>query len=364
MRTREAMLLPWQAKCLYDNTDHIGKDTYTMSNTAHSKDREDKKILPLRILEILKEHSDEDHPLTSTQIISRLERDYGLKATRNTIRSNLRVLIDAGYKISTFEDNGNGIYIEGGELDHRQLRWLVDSVLNCRYLPENRARELITTLKKMGGPSFCSSMDYADALKQWPRHSNQQFSFSLELLEDAIESGRRVSFNYNRMDCDGELHQLGDTHLVLPICIFPVNYQYYMVGHDFGADMLLHYRLDRMTGTKIAELPIDEDKKLKPLDFNAVQYARQHPHMYGGTPEPITMKMPRRLAGAVMDTFGPAALMRPLDDEFMQVRVNAAPEGMRFFALQYGPSCEVLSPQELRDIIKQDIIGMMEKYSD
>ena len=86
--------------------------------------------------------------------------------------------------------------------------------------------------------------------------------------------------------------------------------------------------------------------------------------MYGGVPEPITMKMPRRLAGAVMDTFGPAALMRPLDEEYMQVRVTAAPEGMRFFALQYGPSCEVLSPQSLRDIIKQDIMGMVEKYSD
>lgn len=335
-----------------------------MSDSAITKNREDKKILPLRILQILKEHSDEKHPLNSTQIISRLEKDYGLKATRNTIRSNLSVLTDAGYEISTFEDNGKGIYIEEGDLIHEQLRWLVDSVLNCRYLPENRAQELITTLKKMGGPSFCSSMDYADALKQWPRHNNQEFSLSLELLEEAIENGCRVSFNYNRMDCDGKLHQLGDTHLVLPICIFPVNYQYYMVGHDFGADMLLHYRLDRMTKPKIIKPSVDEDKKLKPKNFNAVQYARQHPHMYGGTPEPITMKMPRRLAGAVVDTFGPAALMRPLDEEFMQVRVTAAPEGMRFFALQYGPSCEVLSPQGLRDTIKQDIIGMMEKYSD
>jgi len=325
-------------------------------------DGEDKKILPFRILQILMEYSDINHPLTSTEIINHLEWGYGLKATRNTIRSNLYVLKDAGYKISMFDDNGKGIYYDGGELDHRQLRWLADSVLNCRYLPENRAQELIRALKKMGGRGFSSSLDYSTGLKEWPRHSNQQFSFNLELLEEAIQTGRRVTFQYNQMDCDGTLHPVGEPHLVLPICIFPVNYQYYMVGYDIGAGMRLHYRLDRMTRAIIEEHALEEDKALKPRDFNAIEYARQHPHMYGGTPEPITLKMPRRLAGAVVDTFGPAAHMRPLDEEYMQVRVTAVPEGMRFFALQYGPNCEVLSPQRLRDIIKNDINEMCKKY--
>ena len=58
-----------------------------------------------------------------------------------------------------------------------------------------------------------------------------------------------------------------------------------------------------------------------------------------------------------MTAFDPA-----LDEEYMQVRVTAVPEGMRFFALQYGPNCEVLSPQRLRDIIKNDINEMCKKY--
>jgi predicted DNA-binding transcriptional regulator YafY len=36
---------------------------------------------------------------------------------------------------------------------------------------------------------------------------------------------------------------------------------------------------------------------------------------------------------------------------------------MRFWALQYGPYVEVLSPADLREKIKADIDGMMKKYS-
>ncbi|MEL7654286.1 MAG: WYL domain-containing protein [Bacillota bacterium] len=35
---------------------------------------------------------------------------------------------------------------------------------------------------------------------------------------------------------------------------------------------------------------------------------------------------------------------------------------MRFFALQYGPNCEVLEPRELRELVKADIIEMVREY--
>ena len=58
---------------------------------------EPKKLAPLRILEILKEGSDEAHPMTQTEIAERLERDFGIVLERKAVARNLQMLGDAGY---------------------------------------------------------------------------------------------------------------------------------------------------------------------------------------------------------------------------------------------------------------------------
>lgn len=84
--------------------------------------------------------------------------------------------------------------------------------------------------------------------------------------------------------------------------------------------------------------------------------------MYGGKPEQIVLKMFKRFAGDVLDTFGYDVMLRDLDEDYMEVRLKAAIEGVRFFALQYGPNCEVLEPNELRKMVKADVTEMAKKF--
>ena len=65
-----------------------------------------RSALPLCILEILKAYSDEEHPLTSGEIIKKLKADYGLSAARNAVGRNLSLLCELGWDISTYEENG------------------------------------------------------------------------------------------------------------------------------------------------------------------------------------------------------------------------------------------------------------------
>lgn len=64
----------------------------------------------------------------------------------------------------------------------------------------------------------------------------------------------------------------------------------------------------------------------------------------------------------MLDVFGTSAVMEKLDDDNMKVTVYAAMEGMRFFALQFAPVCEVLELEELREVIKRDIEELSAKY--
>ena len=60
---------------------------------------EPKKLALLRILEILKKHSDIKHPLTQEDIIHRLKNDYGITLERKAISRNISLLREAGYEI-------------------------------------------------------------------------------------------------------------------------------------------------------------------------------------------------------------------------------------------------------------------------
>ncbi len=323
-----------------------------------------KKALLLCILQVLTDYSDGEHPMTSGEILRRLKEDYGIETNRNTVSRNIGVLRDLNFEISTYEENRQGAYLSAREFDNVEIRWLIDGVLNSKYLPENYAKELINKLKKLGNRHFVSGMDHVSALREWPHQNNRAISANMQFLGDAIGSCRRVRFTYNQMDCDGKLQPLeGGMRELLPLRMFCTNSQYYLVAHEFGGYNLAHFRLDRMTDMVVCGTQIEGDCELRErLDVDAAIYVREHPHMYGGKAVPVLLKMPRALAGAVFDAFGSAASMTASGGGFMHVRVKAAAEGMRFFALQFGPNCEVLEPKDLREQVVADIKNMMERY--
>ena len=58
-----------------------------------------KKLSIIYILEILKEHSDEKHPLTQNEILKKLNDIYGMECERKSVGANIENLIEAGYDI-------------------------------------------------------------------------------------------------------------------------------------------------------------------------------------------------------------------------------------------------------------------------
>ena len=322
-----------------------------------------KKALLLCILQILLDESDEAHPLTSGMIMDSLRENYGLQANRNTVGRSLQMLQMLGYEISLYEDNRKGAYIEERNFEDMELRWLIDGVLNSKYMTEDYAARLIAKLKKQANRHFRSPTDHITALRALPHQTSPLFSLNMEMLDEALENGWRVSFRYNRMDADRKLYPLKEKHQVLPVAMFCTNSQYYLVARDCAKEIITHFRVDRITEMQQDTVAQPGDAALlKKLHFDPVKYAVEHPHMYGGEVERVVLRMPRWLAGAVQDAFGSAAEMKALDEETMEVRVRAAAEGMRYFALQYGLHCEVMEPRKLREQVKDDIQKMMERY--
>ena len=106
---------------------------------------EPKKLAPLRILEILKEGSDEAHPMTQTEIAERLERDFGIVLERKAVARNLQMLGDAGYAVVSC-GRKRGVYLTSRPFEAEELQMLVDSVLFSRHISQNDANALVKKL--------------------------------------------------------------------------------------------------------------------------------------------------------------------------------------------------------------------------
>ncbi len=62
---------------------------------------EPKKLALLRILQILEDETDKEHPYTQAQIINRLSEKYDITVERKAVGRNLSLLKEAGFGIES-----------------------------------------------------------------------------------------------------------------------------------------------------------------------------------------------------------------------------------------------------------------------
>lgn len=328
-----------------------------------------KRAAIICILKVLENYSSEERPLSNSEVIKYLQDDYGISITPNTLRANILILRDyLNYDIKSFEDNSKGLYLRTEqEFDDEEVRVLIDSVLTSSYIPEKQAYDLIKKIKGFASKDFAMKLTHIYPLNEWNHQRNKEFFWNLACLSEAIYEKKQAEFYYNEVLPDKTLKpKVNRLTCVNPYAIVCTNGQYYLICSIGYKDTLFHYRIDRMTDIKKRE------KLARPVttipgcekELNIAKYASEHHFMYGGKAVPITLKMPSVRAGDVMDRFGDKARMKDLSDGTMEVNITAVPDGIRYFAMQFAASgCEVISPESLREKVKEDIRNIVKYYN-
>lgn len=326
---------------------------------------EDKSSAILCLLLVLQKHTSPQHPLNNGQIIDKLQQEYGISITPNTLRSHLLRLETIGYPISRHQENGKGVYLEpeGSEYVDEEVRVLVDGVLTSRYIPAHHAEDLIQKLTKLGSKDFPKQLRHIHPIDDWDHRDDQSFFLHLGDLTEAVSEGKFVEFYYCDVSTDKKLvHKRNKKDCVIPLSVVCTHGQYYLIARypKAAADKVFHFRIDRMAEVKKLETAVPKKEQ---ISFDLARYTAEHHFMYGGKIVPIVLKMPTSLAGDVLDHFGNRAKMFDQGNETMEVHLFATEEGMRFFALQYGASgCEVISPHSLREQVKEDVKKILKMY--
>ena len=323
--------------------------------------RQDKKALNMMILEVLEQYTDRDHRLTQQKIVDLLEKNYGVPCTRQTVKNNLMLLGEMGYEISM----EGGIFLKSRLFDNAELRMLIDSVLFSRTLSGEEAERLIKKLTAFGNKYFHAKVKHVCHLPKLIHSDNTDVLRNLDVLNDAIEQGRKVRFTYNSYGKDFQLHpRRKDPYIVNPYQMVANQGRYYLLCSYDTSNRLSHYRLDYMTKLEML------DEKVKSMDqmedfvqgYSLPKHMAEHIYMFSGPSVQVKMRVSEYMIGALIDWFGKKFRIVQEEADKLIVSVACNEKAMKYWALQYGQYAEILEPESLRDQIREVVDCMASFY--
>jgi len=323
---------------------------------------EAKKLALIRILQILEEHTDYNHPMTQEEIHKRLLNDYGIEIERKAVSRNLSMLKEAGYDIES--DRSRGSYLASRTFEDSELHMLIDGVLSSRYVAAGQSKDLIQRICGLSNKYFRSHVEYIHSVEDWGKTDNQALFYNIEVIDSAIANNHRIRCDYNKYGVDRKLHK-SSFQLVSPYRMILHNQRYYLMAFSEHWGNMVFLRLDRITNimeTEERRTPITKVPGYE-KGINTKELASTKPYMYTDKPEHIEFLADIGIVDQVVDWFGPGIRISKTDDEkAVRVSLSASPNAMEHWAMQYLNYVEVIEPESLRERIKEGLNKGIKKY--
>ena len=312
-------------------------------------DIESKKLAPLLILEILKKNSDFNHPMKQDEIISYLDKEYGVSMERKAVGRNIQLLIDAGYEIDTSK---KGTYFDGQLLDDSEIHLVIDSILASKHISAQQSKSLINRIASLSNKYFKKHVKNIYSLEQRDKTESNSIFLNIEIVDEAISKDKQVIFDYNKYGIDKKLHKTS-TQIISPYQLLLHNQRYYLLGHSDYWNKIAYFRLDRITNMCIYDKPLKEIRTIKGYE-NGIDYKKlstQTPYLYADEePVKISFYADESIIDQVIDWFGKDIDIKEEKGK-IKVTIKALPTPTKYWLLQYGEHTFVLEPKYLRDLL-------------
>lgn len=312
-----------------------------------------RKVKILKLLELLRQNTDEDHPLTTNAIIDSLAA-MGIPCDRRTVSQDIATLNDLGYEIlSTMVGHEKGYYVEDRSFSVPELKILIDAVHASSFITEKKSRELISKLAALAGTHRAEVLTRSMIAFNTRKHSNERIFYNVDDLENAILQQKKILFRYFDLDenCQRIYRREGHRYVVEPVALVFNEDNYYLTCYSSRHDSTSNYRVDRMDSVEILNEPCGE--KAVFLRNQVAEYTEQAFKMYGGELTDVVLEFKRSLVGAVYDRFGEDTKMIPAGENCIAtVRVRLSPVFWGW-VFQFAGEMTILSPAHVVESYKE-----------
>ncbi len=317
----------------------------------------------LYLQKIMLEKTDENHGLTINEIKDELE-SYGIKAERKSLYDDIEILQSFGLDICTVRTNTVKYYIGNRDFQIPELKLLVDAIQSSKFITRKKSLELIEKLGHLVSENDGSQLRREVYVTNRVKTVNEHIYYNVDKIHNAISENKKISFQYFKWELDTTngnkivktARKNGEAYRVSPWALCWDDENYYLIAYDSEAEIIKHYRVDKMERIRLLKDERDGSELYK--DFNPARYAKSVFSMFGGEECEVKLLVDNNFIGVIVDRFGSDLFIVKHDEHSFTVNVNVM-LSPQFYAWVFGlgGGVRILAPErailEFKDKILQ-----------
>lgn len=309
------------------------------------------KIKLLKLYDILKTETDKDHPLTTYELVEKLQAQE-MSCDRRTLSKDIEALNDLGLSVkATKSGHKNAYYVDNSTFSVPELKILIDAVQAASFIPEDMSENIIEKIAALGGTHRSEVLLGNKIAFNTRKHSNSNILTVVSLINKAISEHKKISFYYFDLNENKErvYRKRKKRYKESPAALVYKDDNYYAVCYSSKHRKQLNYRVDHMDIVRVEEESAAPETEI--LADNLPEYTRQAFRMFSGEPEEVTLQFDRSILGQIYDQFGEEVKVIAISDNLLEttVRVQISPTFWGW-ALQYGEKLQIVNPHNLKMI--------------
>lgn len=316
----------------------------------------DSKLRPLYLAKILYEQTDEEHYLTTVQLINILEEKYGISAHRQTIKSEIELLRKFGIEIEEVKSVQNRYNICSREFENSELKLLIDAVESAKFITARKSKELVAKLSSLAGDYGAEKLKRNVCCEGRIKSDNERIYIIVDTINEAINEGKKISFPYFHYNVKKQ-HQLkhdGEAYVLSPLHLVWNGDFYYLVGVAED-NTIRNFRVDR-----IAKCPtiLEENSSQTPEDFNIDDYINTTFRMFNAEHTDVELLCDNDVIDSIIDRFGENIEITEAATENFRITVNVATSHIFYsWIFGFGGKVRILGP----DMVREEYVAMLDK---
>lgn len=304
-------------------------------------ERQKLKLLYLR--DYLRQNTDEAHPASINDLIAHLA-SKDIHAERKSIYDDLLSLQEYGMEIFYKRTKPSGYYVATRDFELSEIKYLVDAVLSSRFLTPEQSGTLIRKLAALSRTHEAALLRRQIVLAGRVKSAAEENLKNIDLLHEAIEKNRQITFRYFDWGIDRRKHFRQGIYTASPYALLWDDENYYLIAHG-ERHGLTHYRVDKMESICLTGKPrivTDETRSFSPST-----YSREVFGMFRGKRRQVKLRFENGLSGVVIDRFGRDLCLIPSGENHFtfSVQVSLSPNFLGWLA-GFGGRATIVHPKK------------------
>ena len=315
----------------------------------------EQKIRLLVLYDILKSESDEERPLSTNELIEKLN-EYGITATRQTIYDDIEMLNAFGYEILCNHGRNNRYFVGDKTFELPEVQILLHAVGASKSLSGKKSAVLTDKIAELLGNVQADKVKELLTESEY-KYGNEAIYYSIDTITTALLEKRKLSFLYFDYGTKGEkiYRKNKERYEVNPLGMVYSGECFYLVCFHDKYGNPASYRIDKMDEVKVEDEPITKKKEYEKFDLRA--YKRETFGMYYGEKTDVTLSFPKELLDIVVERFGDIPISSRGTDYLIRPTVRVSKTFFAWLTMFEG-KIRIISPQEVAGQYKDFVLQL------